>query len=82
MKREKHRHQSSGGNGERKRSCPEGRSTVQSPAAHPAAAAAIKKQLSLQRPGDGSTHASAGERGTPVTQAIATLGFVFKNKNQ
>lgn len=64
VKREKHHHQSSGDDGGRKWSCPVGRSTVQSPAAHPAAAAAIKKQLSLQRPGDGSTHASPGEGGT------------------
>lgn len=42
VKREKHRQQCSGGDGGRGRSFPARRSTLRSPAAHPAAAASIK----------------------------------------
>ena len=74
--REKHHHQCRGGAaGGGGRSPPSGGQSAQSRTAHPAAAAAIKTQLSLQRSGEGSIHASAGERGTLVTRAMATLGF-------
>lgn len=79
VKSEQHRQQSRGGDGQRKRSRPDTRSTVESATAHPAAAA-IKKQPSLQRPGDGSSHASAEERGTLVTGAAATPALFLKIK--
>lgn len=79
VKREERRQQCSGGDGGRGQSFAAGRSTLQSPAAHPAAAASIKMQLSLQRPGEGSIHASAEERGTLVTWV---MDFAFKSKNQ
>lgn len=51
---------------------PEGTIAFQFLAGHPAAADAIKKQVSLQRPSKGNVQASAEKRGTLVT-GIVTL---------